>query len=58
MNPPFVNALTVSADGRWVAAGLGDGTVRWGQANDIGCTDKGDQLHALADQHTFLVSSV
>jgi uncharacterized caspase-like protein/WD40 repeat protein len=27
-------AVNVSADGRWVVAGLGDGTVRWYQAQD------------------------
>lgn len=27
VNPPFVNSVCASADGRYIAAGLGDGTV-------------------------------
>ncbi|KAF7731981.1 hypothetical protein EC973_007086 [Apophysomyces ossiformis] len=27
-NPPFVYALKISADGKWVAAGLGDSTIQ------------------------------
>ena len=60
MNPPFVYALAVSADGEWFAAGLGDTTVRIGRIADLGQATLSAQLptQARLEGHSYVVSAV
>jgi hypothetical protein len=59
INPAFVQALAVSADGEWVAVGLGDSSVRIGHVADVAGGGRSRRLHARTEGgHNHMVTAV
>lgn len=57
-NPPFVYSLQISADGQWIAAGLGDGSIQLQHQGPSKEKSKGKRTigKRLYDGHNHLVN--